>query len=434
MKRFFLLITISPLLLLPAAYSQQTTQRRPLTLAQCYQEARDNYPLIKQYGLIEQAEQYNVSNAGKGWLPQLAFNARATYQSEVTKLPLDLDKLAAMIPGFSIPVQNKDQYQLLAEVNQTLWDGGLIASAKELSHAQAETERKQLESNLYALNERVNQLFFGCLLQDELLKQNEIMQEEWALNIERIVSMMDNGVANSSDKESLEAELLNTRRQAIELKAARKAWSAMLGALIGRPLDEALPLAMPPLPGSRRSLQEINRPELQALDAQSRLVGAQNKQIDAALMPRIGFFVQGGYGRPGLNMLKDSFEPFYMAGIRLTWNIGKFYTLSNDRRKVENAQRLVEVQRETFLFNTTLQLLQQNTEIQKMNELLTTDNHIVSLRTGIREAAEVKLANGVIAVSDLIREIHAEDLAKQTVATHRLQHLMAIYNYIYTTN
>jgi outer membrane protein TolC len=383
--------------------------------------------------LIAQTEAYNVANAGKGWLPQLAVNARATWQSDVTKLPFDADRISTVIPGFSIPTVSKDQYQLTAELTQTLWDGGSIRSAKELSRAQAEVERKQLESDLYAVNERVNQLYFGCLLQDELLRQNALLQKELQVNIDRIASMIDNGVANESDRESLEVELLNARQRAIELASGRKAYLATLGALIGKPVEESATLLVPAMPALPLPA-EINRPELAALDAQDQLMEVQHKLVTAGLAPRIGLFVQGGYGRPGLNMLEDRFAPFYIAGVRFSWNIGKFYTLKNDRHKIETSRRMVDVQRETFLFNTSLQLVRQNTEIEKMTQLLESDNEIIRLRTSIKEAAEVKLSNGVISVTDLIREINAEDMARQTAHTHRIQQLMAIFNLLYTVN
>ena len=404
-----------------------------ITLQQCQEWAHVNYPQIKQHGLIEQTEQFNLSNASKGWLPQLSVSAKATYQSAVTKLPFDTDKLSALVPGFDIPTMSKDQYQVMAEVNQTIWDGGLIRSSKELTRAQAVADKEQLESDLYALNDRVNQLYFGCLLQEELLKQNLLLQKELQLNIDRIAAMIANGVANQSDLESMQVELLNARQKEIELKAGRSAYGQMLYALIGKPYQGEASLLVPDV--QEKSLSaDINRPELRALDARSTFLQLQNKQLTAGLMPRFGAFVQGGYGRPGLNMLEDSFEPFYVAGIRLSWNMGKLYTLKNDRRKVDVSRRTVEVQRETFLFNTHLQLAQQNTEIRKMTDLMQADDDIIRLRTSIKQAAEAKLANGVISVTDLIREINAEDLAKQSAATHRIQQLQAIYNYMYTTN
>lgn len=415
--------------LLPGIAKGQET----VTLAQCYEWARANYPQIRQYGLIGQAEQYNLSNAVKGWLPQVTVNAKATYQSDVTKLPFDADKLSAVMPGLEIPALSKDQYQVVAELNQNIWDGGTIHTSRQLTKAQATADREQLESDLYTLNGRVNQLYFGCLLQEESIRQNVLLQKELQINIDRITAMMANGVANQSDRESMEVELLNARQKEIELKASRVAFGRMLSAMIGKPYDKDRILEVPNVPGNPLS-GEINRPELKALDAKSYLLELQNKQITSGLMPRIGAFVRGGYGRPGLNMLEDSFDPFYIAGVRLSWNMGKLYTLKDDRRKVATTLQQVEVQRETFLFNTSLELMQQNAEIQKISDLMEADDEIIRLRTSIKKAAEVKLENGVISVTDLIREINAEDMAKQRAAAHRIQHLNAVYNYMYTTN
>lgn len=428
MKRICVILFLCLLLLPGIAKGQEK-----ITLAQCYEWARANYPQIRQYGLIGQTEQYNLSNVVKGWLPQVTVNAKATYQSDVTKLPFDADKLSAVMPGLEIPALSKDQYQVVAELNQNIWDGGTIHTSRQLTKAQAAADREQLESDLYTLNDRVNQLYFGCLLQEELIRQNVLLQKELQINIDRITAMMANGVANQSDRESMEVELLNARQKEIELKASRVAFGRMLSAMIGKPYDKDRILEVPNVPGNPLS-GEINRPELKALDAKSYLLELQNKQITSGLMPRIGAFVQGGYGRPGLNMLEDSFDPFYIAGVRLSWNMGKLYTLKNDRRKVAATLQQVEVQRETFLFNTSLELMQQNTEIQKISDLMKADDEIIRLRTSIKKAAEVKLENGVISVTDLIREINAEDMAKQTAAAHRIQHLNAVYNYMYTTN
>ncbi len=404
-----------------------------ITLTQCYEWARANYPQIRQYGLIAQTEQYNLANASKGWLPQLALNAKITYQSDVTKLPFDGETLSTVMPGIEIPTLSKDQYQVVAEVNQSIWDGGTIRTSRQLTQAQAVAEREQLESDLYTLNGRVNQLYFGCLLQEELLRQNNLLQKELQLNIDRIVAMMQNGVANQSDRESMEVELLNARQREIELKAVREAYGRMLSAFIGKPYNQGLQLEVPMILGTSLS-GVINRPELKVLDAKSSLLEVQNKQITSGLMPRVAAFLQAGYGRPGLNMLENEFQPFYVGGLRLSWNLGKLYTLKNDRRKVSTAREQIAVQRETFLFNTSLELMQQHTEIQKIADLMKGDDDIIRLRTNIKQAAEAKLANGVISVTDLIREINAEDMAKQNAATHRIQHLQAIYNYLYTSN
>lgn len=414
------------LLLLPGMIGAQ--QR--VTLTQCYEWAEANYPQIRQYGLIDQAEKYNLSNAGKSWLPQLNVTAKASYQSDVTSLPIDLSQLPV---DLSIPTLSKDQYKVAAELTQTIWDGGAVSSGRALTKAEAEANRKQLQSDLYTLRERVNQLYFGYLLQKDLLLQNRLLQKELQVNLDRVQAMITNGVANESDKDLLEVELLNVRQRETEIETSCLAYMRMLSYFTGQKELGQSELAKPELPAVRVS-DVINRPELAALQAQSLYVESQNKAITAGLMPRFGAFVQAGYGRPGLNMLEDEFNPFYVAGIQMSWNLGRLYTIKNDRRKVDVARRKIDVSKETFLFNTQMQLINQNEEIRKLAQLAESDSEIIRLRTNVKQAAEVKLENGVIAVSDLIREINAEDMARQAAAIHQTQHLMAIYQLMYITN
>ena len=422
MKSYLLLL----LLLLPGIARAQ----QQVTITQCYQWAEENYPQIRQYGLIDQAEKYNLSNAGKSWLPQLNVTAKATYQSDVTSLPIDVSQF----PGdLSIPVLSKEQYQVAAELTQTIWDGGAVSSGRTLTKAEAEANRKQLQSDLYALRERVNQLYFGCLLQKDLLLQNRLLQKELQVNLDRVQAMITNGVANESDRELLKVELLNVRQRETEIETSCLAYMRMLSYFTGQKGLEQSELMRPELPSTRLS-GVINRPELEALQAQSLYVESQNKVITAGLMPRLGAFVQAGYGRPGLNMLEDKFNPFYVAGIRMSWNLGRLYTIRNDRRKVDVARHKIDVSRETFLFNTQIQLINQSEETQKWARLAESDVEIIRLRASVKQAAEAKLENGVIAVSDLIREINAEDLARQSGAIHQTQYLMSIYQLMHITN
>ena len=404
-----------------------------LTIFQCYGLARENYPKIHQYGLINQTEQYQLSNIGKTWLPQLAINAQASYQSDVTELPFNGKQISSLLPGTDIPVLSKDQYRIVAQIDQTLWDGGNSQSSKASAKAKAETERKSLESELYTLNARINHLYFGCLLQKELIQQNALLQENLQTNIKRLHAMMAQGVANQSDLESIQVELLKAKQQETTLRASMQAYRQMLGIMINHPVSENTVLTLPELPQQSPS-SAINRPEMHALQAQEEWLHTCQRRLTAGLMPRLSAFVQGGYGRPALNMLSNDFEGFYVAGIRLSWNLGKLYTLKNDRREITAQQSQLQLQKETFLFNTRLQLLEQDTEIQKMQELMQTDQQIIQLRNNIKKAAEVKLENGVISTSDLIREINAEDQARQAAAVHRMEHLMQLYQRLHITN
>ena len=399
-----------------------------LSLTECYALARANYPLIKRMDLIDRSESYSLDNAAKAWLPQVNVSAQASYQSDVTKLPFDQEKISALIPGFEIPVLDKDQYRAVAEVNQMIWDGGGIRATKAVVRAEAEVSKSQLENDLYLLNDRVNQLYFGCLLQDELLEQNRLLLADLEVNLARIEAMERNGVANRSDWESLRVAQLEARQQRVGIEASRVAFRRMLAELIGLSAD-SLRLETPADPGLLS--MTVARPELRYFEALENLSQTRERQLTAGWMPRVGAFVQGGYGRPGLDMLDVDFAAYYVAGIRLTWNLGKLYTLANDHRKLATERREIEARRETFLLNTRLDLLNRQEEIRRLSEQLRDDEEIIELRTSVKEAAEAKLQNGVISVADLIREINAVDQARQAEAIRRLRRLMAIYDYIY---
>lgn len=399
-----------------------------LSLTECYALARANYPLIKRMDLIDRSESYSLDNAAKAWLPQVNVSAQASYQSDVTKLPFDQEKISALIPGFEIPVLDKDQYRAVAEVNQMIWDGGGTRATKAVVRAEAEVNKSQLENDLYLLNDRVNQLYFGCLLQDELLEQNRLLLADLEVNLARVEAMERNGVANRSDWESLRVAQLEARQQRVGIEASRVAFRRMLAELIGLSAD-SLRLETPADPGLLS--MTVARPELRYFEALENLSQTRERQLTAGWMPRVGAFVQGGYGRPGLDMLDVDFAAYYVAGIRLTWNLGKLYTLANDRRKLATERREIEARRETFLLNTRLDLLNRQEEIRRLSEQLCDDEEIIELRTSVKEAAEAKLQNGVISVADLIREINAVDQARQAEAIRRLRRLMAIYDYIY---
>lgn len=397
-----------------------------LTLEECQHSAQTNYPLVRQYGLIEKAREYNLENAGKGYLPQFTISGKATYQSDVTKLPVD-------VSGIDIKSMPKDQYQVMLEVSQNIWDGGDIRSKKQLTRAASEIDRGKQEVDMYALNDRVNQLYFGILLLDEQLKQNQLLQEDLGRTHQLVSNYMANGIANQSDLDAVSVEILNTKQKRIELESSRQAYLSMLSIFIGKEIASGTTLEKPTDTFESTSLVN-NRPELRWFDAQGGQLNVQESSLKTRFRPRFALFVQGAYGNPGLNMLKDDFSAYYVAGVRMSWNFGSLYTLRNDRRLIDNNRRKLETSRDVFLFNTNLQSTQQSSAIQSMRRQMVDDDEIIRLRVNIRKAAEAKVENGTLTVTDMLREITAENLARQTKALHEVQLLMNIWNLKYTLN
>lgn len=407
-----------------------------LTVETCQEKAKANYPLVKQYGLIEQTAQYNISNANKGYLPQLSLSARATYQSEITEIPASLGTAISQLTGkpFSFPSLTKDQYQAVVEANQLIWDGGVISAQKKITNAGTEIEKKKLEVDLFALNERVNQLYFGILLLSEQLKQTNILQNELETNFNRIKAYKENGVANQSDLDALKVEQLNANQRETEIISTRKSYCLVLSAMTGLTIDENSELTKPDINLAVLNNSTNHRPELGLFEAQNKMYESQKTLLDAGNLPKIGAFIQGGYGKPGLNMFTNSFSPFYIGGVRLAWNFSGLYSQKNNINKLDINKKTVDIQKETFLFNSDLKTKQQQTEIKKLQQVISNDDEIIHLRENIKKAATAKLDNGTLTVTDLIREINAENQARQVKSLHEIQLIMAIYQLKNNTN
>lgn len=418
LRRIFRVILII-ILTTPLSFKLQAQQTEKLSIEDVYQLARKNYPLIKQRDLIAKTKDYSVLNAAKGYLPVFSVNGQATYQSAVTNFPFQ-------VPGIKIPQFSKDQYKFYAEADQVIYDGGVITNQQQTAEANEVVQQQNLEVQLYALYDRVNQLFFGALLEDEQLKQNDLLQQDLQNGIDKAKAQVANGVAYRSSVDELLAQLLQSRQSRVELTATKKAYLDMLGLFINAKLDDSTILEKPAAPHLTDS---VTRPELLAFDYQKKIYDLQDKLLHDQLKPKISFFAQGGYGRPGLNLLSNDFSFYYMGGLRLSWNFGSLYTLKNQQHLLDINKNSQDIQKETFLFNTKISQLQQNENVQKYDSLLDKDDAIIELRASVKKAAYAQLENGVLSAHDYITQVNAEDQARQTKILHEMQLLQAQYSY-----
>ena len=405
------------------------------TLEECQQAAEKNYPLIQQYGLIEKTTELTVANIQKGWLPQVSVQAQATYQNKVVAWP---DEMQPMMSGMGINMEGlkKDQYRVGIDVQQTIYDGGVMGSQKRFAREQGKVQEAQNEVNIYNVRKRVNEMYFGLLLIDEKIKLNTDLQTLLEGNERELESMTERGTAAESDLQSVKAERLNAVQKGIELESQKQMLLRMLSTFCGLEVKE---VSKPQATAEDGGLMAENRrPELRALDAQIGVLNAQEKALNAALMPKIGAFAQGYYGYPGLNMFEDMMRHQWswngIVGARLTWNIGALYTRKNDKAKLQLQRDLTENNREVFLFNNNLEQIRQHENIERYRKLMAQDGEIISLRQAVRKAAESKLTHGIIDVNDLVREINQEHAACVQQSVHEIEMLKEIYDNKYTTN
>ena len=404
------------------------------TLEECQQAAEHNYPLIRQYDLIAKTTELTVSNIQKGWLPQVSASAQATLQSDVSAFPDQIQQVYQTM-GIDMKGLRKDQYRVGIDIQQTVFDGGAISSQKAIARELGNVQTAQTEVSLYHVRQRVNEMYFGLLLLDEQMALNRDLQELLAQNEKKLASMLKNGTAAESDYQSVKAERLNAVQQLASLEAQRNTLARMLSTFCG--IEVTAPV-MPVNYAATESQQTGQRPELRAVDAQLRLADAQEKALDAALMPKLGVFAQGFYGYPGYNLFEDMMNRKWslngMIGARLSWNIGALYTRKNDKAKIQLQRETAENQRDVFLFNNQLEQIQQNEDIKRYQSQMKDDEEIITLRSAVRKAAESKLAHGITDVNDLVKEINAENAARVQQSVHEIQMLKAIYDLKYTVN
>lgn len=419
--------TILILLLLPLSALAQT-----MTLDECQKLAQENYPLIRQYDLVRLSTDYNVSNIAKGWLPQISAVAQATYQSDVMALPDPLRDVFSQ-RGFGMRGLRRDQYRVGIDLSQTVYDGGAISGQKSVARIEGEVQTAQAATDMYAVRQRINDLYFGILLLDEKIKLNQDLQTLLQSSLGKLTAMLSHGTAMLCDVNTLRAEKLRAEQQSVELSSSRKSLTDMLSVFIGKKvtsLEQPQDITV--------TTQGNNRPELYLFNSQIELANAQESLLSSRLLPKLSLFAQGFYGYPGYNqfeaMMSRDWKLGGMAGVRLSWNIGALYTRKNDKAQLTARRGLIETARETFLFNSRLTEIQHAGGIEKYRKMIEGDKEIVRLRQDVRTAAESKLDHGIIDTDNLLQEITRENQSRIDLATHTILMLQESYNLKYTKN
>lgn len=401
----------------------------PTTLQACYEAAEAYAPVARQSALSEQARGYTLENAARGWWPQLQFEARAQVQSDVTQLPFDLSSLG--LSGFKM---KKDQYAATLALQQPLYDGGAVKAEKKVAEAQNEVEQRQTATTLYGLHDQVNQLYFGLLLTREQLRLNALLQNNLELNLRRAEALQRGGLAHEADLDVVRVEQLKAEQAKAGYQSTERAYAAMLARLTGWETERFDTLATPDLPAAQPTVNMVGerRPEMKLYAARLGQIDASLDQLSASWRPRVSLFAQGGYGRPGLNMLDDGFSLYGVAGVRLTWNISRLYTRRRDEDLLRNRAERIRAEQDAFSNRVAVDEAQRREAVARYEALLAHDDEIVALRQRIRQSGEARYAGGTLTATDLMRYLNDEQQARLDRALHAMQRLLAAYDLRHT--
>ncbi|HCT94888.1 MAG TPA: transporter [Rikenellaceae bacterium] len=424
MKKIFGLITLLTILTIRPLEGQIQESQKVLTIEECQAMAAENYPAIKKFSVIDAIKELKLKNINTLYLPQGGVNFKASYQSDVTSIPIN-------IPGMDINPLSKDQYSATLNVEQLIWDGGVTGAAKRQVIKEAEIGKNELESELYAVREMVNELYFGILLNERFFNDLKLIKEDLLKILSKTEALVAEGMANKSDIDAIKAELITLKQREVELMSGKESLIKMLSLVTGSGINFDSEFREPSadIPGV-----EIFRPELKIFDSKSDFLQIKREQTISQRRPKLGAFLQAGYGKPGLNMLKDEFSPFFVTGINLTFNLGSLYSKGNELRILDKEMMNINIHRETFLLNLSLKSASQRSAIAKVEKLLESDNEVIALREQLVKAAEVKLENGIISVTDYLRELNRLDMARGNKCRHNIELISAIYTLKHTLN
>ncbi len=416
MKKFGLVVYVL-FVLTTSNYAQST-----VTLNSCYSLAETHYPFVAQKNILAQITDEAIQKINAVWQPQVYINAQATYQSDVTSIGIT-------IPGIEIQELSKDQYKATLDISQTLYDGGISKQQRAIQTINTDVETQKVNVDMYKIRERINQIYLVILQAEKQLALVDNLKIELNNQAEKIKAGQQFGTATQFQADILAAEIIKADQKRIEIISAREAAINMLNQITGSEFNYQTQFETPVI-GLAENDTIIQRPELALYDAQSKLLQSQMSFAEATTLPKLSLFVQGGYGRPGLNFLDDTFQFYYLGGIKLNYPLWTGNIKSHDAAIYRLQADNIENYKSSFTLTTSVQSEQQLAEIKKVNQLIEKDQELITLKTKIKTGAQAQLDNGTMAADDYVKYVTDENEAKINLAIHQMQLVAAQINYL----
>jgi len=401
-----------------------------LTLQACYDSLYSQYPLAKQKYFQDRIRELKIKNVQAGYLPSINLGAQSSVQSDVPHLEINTESPAmqSFIENLKIPTPPLFQNRIYVDISEPVYDGGLISAQKKLENTYAEIQQKSIEVELYTVREKINSLFYGILY----LKTNEetfhLLMSDLQSRRKQVQAGVSSGMLLESNLHLIEAEILKLEQQLIDLHTQRKNLTESLSEIIRRPVTEQTVLV---LPEYQLSMDEgCTRPEIELLQLQKVSLEQSALLHKAVRRPKIVLFGQGGYGRPGLNMLSDKFEPYGIIGLRLACTLFDWGQTNRNLRLLDYQKNIIDTKIETYLLNQRIALRNELNVIEKMEKILQHDDRIVELRSKVSRISASKYENGVLSLREYLTEKYNEAQAIVNRNLHKIQLQNARLNYL----
>lgn len=390
-----------------------------LSLDSCYYLASQHLPTQKSFKLITENKELEINNLNKSLRPSILVGAQATFQSEVTRLPFN-------VPGTTVNPLSRDQYKVYTDISQSILPLFYKEEKENLIIAQSGVSQKKSEIEIYKLREVILQTYFGLLLLDGQMNQIKPVLNDIQTGIEKLTANQNAGTSSKTQVLILEAEKLKIEQKQGALLNQQIGLTNVLSHFINRSLVVGQTLDFP----TNRSVSpDLKREEMSLFESQKQIIQQQKTTAKERLRPVVQLFAQGGYGRPGLNMLNNSFDFYYLGGLRVQLNLSNRYTYKNDIEKLNIQSQFIQIEQEQFELNINIALDKQLAEIKKYQNLMDQSTAIIKIRNEIKEMAKSQLDNGILSALDYLSFIESEDMAIQEQLLYKIQLAMAQENY-----
>ncbi|HOI87917.1 MAG TPA: TolC family protein, partial [Lentimicrobium sp.] len=358
-------------------------------------------------------------------LPQMNFNGQASWQSDVTELPIRL-------PGLDIPEIAHDQYKIWAEVSQLVWDGGSINRQMVNDRIDMLIHINAVEVENYRLLENVNQIYFSILSLRENEKLLRAAMDELYARLKNVRAGIENGTMLPSNAAVLDAEITGIEQMLTETGYNQTMALYRLEELCGLENVRYAELEMPyyeelPAPDTG------GRPEYESFLLEKRRLSGIQELNRLSRRPWISAYSSIGYGRPGLNMLSNDFEPYALLGARLSWNIHDWGKMKKQEEILVLQEQIVDTRLETYERNQRIALQTLRQEVSKIEHLIAADHRIISLRKQTAAAASARLDQGIITSSEYLTDYNALLRAELNLSLNRIRLEQVKLNYISTS-
>lgn len=413
MKSQITFVLLGLILMASTSYGQG---QEPISLEQCYALVESEFPLAAQLHLLDQKNTLNQELIAVGKMPRLDLAGQASYQSEVTHVPLEL-------PGMEIPIPNKDQYRLFLNAEQLIWGAGSIDALSTLHEQENKVKQQQVRVSLYQLKQQINQLYFSILLADEQVQLIDSSRVTLRTKRKEVESGIRNGMILPSADLLIAAELIKLDQGILELQHARQSLLSTLSRLTGLDLNEHSTLLHPVV--LEPTIGESLRPEITLFDMQATQIDAAQELISKKRAPKVMGFATGGYGNPGLNMLDNTFQAYYIMGLKFNWNIMDWKATSKEKDMLQLDKQLIDTQRATFLLQTAIETDRSTVETKKLQGLIDSDKERIELLRSVVHSTEIQLYNGIITSATYLTEQNRLLEAETTLSSHEIQLLLA---------